>query len=590
MSQSSAITTKLFSTLLWGKRQVGITSIVLLVFIGATAIEAMTAQEAKRSKAKGSISGRVTIQGKPAANLPVGLFKDDYLLQDAPITKTETDAEGRFRFSDLQSNHYWLKVLSSNYVAPGDGYSRQGRRVTVREGESIEDADWDMIPGGTISGRITDVEGNPVADEMIHLFPVNGDHPHYDPLWFDGEKFKTDETGAYRVFGIPPGRYVIGIGEDIARLTGAVSYKNDILAAQGRVGHDYYYEQTLYPGVGQREQAHIFEVSSGDETGSIDFTVSKRRRAHKVSGRVIEERTGNPVRDCHIQVGYSYINGSLSSYSLNGPSDVNDKGEFSFSGFLPGRFFVNALFSEGSDLYGNRIDFEVKEEDVEGLVIRVHRGLTVSGTVEIEGASTADALVKRSLLKLKISTPDPNIRTANVSKEVAVNADGTFRIVGLPRGPVEISACFCDVCRFFAMERIEYASDDAKNDVKLAEKGVGADSRTLNVEVNMQRVRIVLRYKAASILCHVNVIGALPPDVHLMVLIDSGIGKGGWSGWREVDANGNMLETGLEPGNYDLVVGDGARRFTEIKSIKVANNQQTKVSFTIDASKIQKRD
>ena len=48
-----------------------------------------------------------------------------------------------------------------------------------------------------------------------------------------------------------------------------------------------------------------------------------------------------------------------------------------------------------------------------------------------------------------------------------------------------------------------------------------------------------------------------------------------------------MLETGLDPGIYELEIGDGGRRFTKAKRITVTNNQQTKVSFTIDASTIE---
>jgi hypothetical protein len=275
MSHPFATATKLLSALYRGKNIVPLASIILLVLVRSTVTEEVLAQDAKGSKASSSISGRVTIQGRPAQGILVGLFKDDQLERDGLIAKTETDAEGQFRFSAIPSNHYWLKVLSPNYVAPGERYLKQGRRVTVREGESLDDADWDVIPGGTISGRILDVDGNPVTDEMIHLFPIIGSAPSYDSLWFDGGNFKTDGTGAYRIFGISPGRYVIGIGEDIARLTGAVRYRHDIGAAQGRVERDHYYEQTLYPGVGQREQAHIIEVSSGAELTGIDFTVNK---------------------------------------------------------------------------------------------------------------------------------------------------------------------------------------------------------------------------------------------------------------------------------------------------------------------------
>ena len=561
-----------------------LTLIFLSMLATPTVIAKLSAQNTDNAKMVSSIAGRVTIHGMPGANLTVGLFKDNRFERDHLIAKTETDAEGRFQFSRSESDHYWLKVLSPNYVAK-DWQSMQGRRVTLREGESVSDADWDVIPGGAVAGRIMDVDGDPVVGEAINLFPVFDAEPYYEPVRLD-ERANTHATGSFRVLGIPPGRYIVGIGEDISRITGAVQYKNDFFAAHGRIGRDRYYEQTLYPGVLQREQAHVFEISSGEELRGIDFTVGKVHRSYRVSGRVIEADTSGPVRNCHIRVGYAYGN---SSYSVNGPSDVNEDGVFSFSGFLPGRFFVNALFSNDSELYGESVCFEVKDGDVEGVVIRARTGLTINGKVDIEGPPLADALKKRSQLKLKLSSPSGSRESAFVDKEIAVDKDGRFKIIGIPRGTVELSAFFCDVCELFEMDRVEYVEGDSKNELKLGEKGLGAHSRTLDLDSNLKGVRVVLHYKAASILCHVNVVGKLPPNVRLMVDVDSGIGKGGWAGWRDVDANGDMLETGLEPGEYALEVGDGGRRFTEKKRIKVTRNEQTKVSFTIDASKIQER-
>jgi len=59
------------------------------------------------------------------------------------------------------------------------------------------------------------------------------------------------------------------------------------------------------------------------------------------------------------------------------------------------------------------------------------------------------------------------------------------------------------------------------------------------------------------------------------------------SGERDVDVKGDMLETGLEPGVYELSIVDGSRYLTKAKRITVAKNQETKVSFTIDSNLIE---
>jgi hypothetical protein len=43
----------------------------------------------------------------------------------------------------------------------------------------MPDADLDIMPGGVISGRVTDADGNPVADEPVELTYAS-DHWHGD--------------------------------------------------------------------------------------------------------------------------------------------------------------------------------------------------------------------------------------------------------------------------------------------------------------------------------------------------------------------------------------------------------------------------
>jgi hypothetical protein len=126
-------------------------------------------------KQSGSISGRITIQGKPAAGVELELrpiIDDD--ISDPITGRFKTDNDGRYQFADLKSSYYWLKVITDEYVnAKGTdidmGYAKAGRRILVTDGETIIDANIDLTLGGTISGRIVDVDGKPIANEAVFI-------------------------------------------------------------------------------------------------------------------------------------------------------------------------------------------------------------------------------------------------------------------------------------------------------------------------------------------------------------------------------------------------------------------------------------
>ena len=120
---------------------------------------------------------------------------------------------------------------------------------------------------------------------------------------------------------------------------------------------------------------------------------------------------------------------------------------------------------------------------------------------------------------------------------------------------------------------MEYPVPGVNGQSHSAREGWRRNRRVVDVTSDIQDVRVMARYDAASILCHVNVIGALPQETRLMILIHRRIDNGGWGGWRRVDANGDMLEAGLEPGTYELTLGDGIRRFSEAKKVIVRTNR-----------------
>src|SRR5262245_35123117 len=155
----------------------------------------------------GSIAGQITIEGKHAPNLDLALLPQRHHFREDAIATTKTDEAGRYRFLSVPTGHYWLKVLESRYVnAIHWDAEGAGRRVWVADDESIENADLDLILGGAVTGRITDANGSPVADEYVALVFENEDRWHCEDalgLYDSADEFRTDENGEYRLYGIP---------------------------------------------------------------------------------------------------------------------------------------------------------------------------------------------------------------------------------------------------------------------------------------------------------------------------------------------------------------------------------------------------
>src|SRR4030095_3971757 len=85
--------------------------LVLLLLVVTTGI-AQTSTSA--TKAKATISGRITIEGQPAQGVGVILLRDDewkrmdYGLGIQPLPAATTDSEGRYKLSNVAAGAYVL--------------------------------------------------------------------------------------------------------------------------------------------------------------------------------------------------------------------------------------------------------------------------------------------------------------------------------------------------------------------------------------------------------------------------------------------------------------------------------------------------
>ena len=560
--------------------------VALLVLSGFLGLSAGISHQdpASAKQSTGSVEGRVTVAG--------------WLVPRNEYTEgTETDSNGRYRFEQVPPGPYWVEAISPRYVKSHQDSltAMQGVFVSVRGGSHIRAADLDLLLAAVISGRAVDADGDGVARQRVDLIQIP--EPGSGPVGMYSTWGVTDGSGMFTFEGIPAGHYLVSVGEDIARLTGAVRSKYD-WSRTGRVAGSHYYEQTFWPGTLDRARAEPVNVPAGADVQDVNIAVGASLPAFAVSGRVVDAETGKPVARCDIGVGHRTGSGydySGGNFPDPGPLSTDENGDFRAAGLIPGRFFLGAHFPENSELFARKVEFEIQDKDISGIEIRALRGLTLGGMVAVEGNHPA-AMSKLAQLKVaansKPETVQPDGRRIEVIapnptayRNGSVGADGIFKITGLQRGEFEVSISG-DAERCFSLVRLEYPKLTGETTGPVTIAGPNSRPVPLTLEArDITGVRIVLAYKNSRIRGHVDFKGGVLPQGKRLY---AGIGRadGSWSGLgAEVDADGNFLIEWLEPGDYRVLIETyqvATVTLSDVKTIHLDKDSEARVSFVVD--------
>jgi len=122
--------------------------IAIFLFASSTTVEAQTA--ATKANPTGSISGRITIDGKPAAGIPVAAVEGQSVnRRDAPACAF-SDVEGNYHISGLKSGEYQVWTLTPSMVAEPaapnySSYPGTAKSVLLAADENVTGVDLKLI-------------------------------------------------------------------------------------------------------------------------------------------------------------------------------------------------------------------------------------------------------------------------------------------------------------------------------------------------------------------------------------------------------------------------------------------------------------
>jgi hypothetical protein len=384
------------------------------------------------SRGQGTIRGSVTAAatGAPVRGATVrAVFGSG----DAPPVTTVTNDNGAFELRGLAAGSWQVSATKTGFVPREFGQrspAGRGSFVSVTDRRAA-DANIALLRGGAVTGRVFDEFGEPAVGVRVQAmqFTPTVDGRRIVPA---GTPDISDDTGAFRVYGLMPGDYLVSaraptpfdshtfiMGERVVFAPASTPLSARFLEMPRPVGSGRAPAATYFPGTSDLSAANAVSIGAGEERNGIDFALTRSQPA-RVSGRVVRSSGDSPA-------GPVMVSLSTDSLDLNATFAMNSvqaSGTFDFRDVPPGSYVLTATAPGGGRPEMAELPLRVTE-DITGLEIVTAPGVALGGTVVSDGG-TLPAL-RGTIVR---ATPVSGRRVAFSATSGAV-IDGAFTVPNL---------------------------------------------------------------------------------------------------------------------------------------------------------------
>lgn len=415
----------------------------------------------------------------------------------AAVRSAVTNDEGRFLLSDLPAGRFTVIATKAAYLDASYGASRPGRPgtpVSLASGERRALV-IHMTRGAVIEGVIRDEFGIPLPGLTVQALPPGQSAVATSTFGRNQvTSVTTDDRGAYRLFGLPPGEYVIAavptlfgdgeIGRRQEADTNALLSRLRDRTQPGRAASPaapepaseiVAYAPSYFPGVATASAATRVRLAAAEERRGTDFVFAPIA-VGTIEGSVV--RADGQTLDnvmLSVDVGSSQAVNPASRMILTQPPGPD--GRFRYSSVAPGRYrlvaragvtapdqagrggaggrggasmFVTSGSPTGTAPANPSAVFAVADVDITGpgvatVALTLRPGVSMRGRVVFDAAAATPP--DPSALRIGLSAPGTTgsysasyldgTRFGNVLGGVsAVNPrpDGSFELAGIPPG------------------------------------------------------------------------------------------------------------------------------------------------------------
>ena len=188
-----------------------------------------------------------------------------------------TDGDGRYEFKDLPAGRYQLTASKGPYVRMQYGQTHAfeaGKPIELAAGQTVDRVDFRLPVGAVVTGRIVDQYGEPMADVAVAAKRSQFQQGRRQFV-IAGHDAITNDIGEYRIYGLPPGEYVVSASLLGLDRIGAVS--NDRTA----------YGTMYFPGTAAPAQAQRISLDAGQTRAGVDIQLEPIHLA-RITGSAID--------------------------------------------------------------------------------------------------------------------------------------------------------------------------------------------------------------------------------------------------------------------------------------------------------------
>ena len=303
----------------------------------------------------------------------------------------------------------------------------------------------ELTPPGSISGRVLDRFGNPVANLTIQA--VQPGYENGKLSWNIVQSRPTNDLGEYRIFWLNPSRYYIRtVQSDSVETFIRSSFRsveiNNVVSAPGpwvirSIAEDGTVNDegtfpVYYPGTPQAVNATPVDIQPGSQFYGIDFQFVQYP-VHRVLGRItgLPGMTGSD-RFVKLVPDPALSSNSGISDSEELSAEVNDDDTFEIAGVPAGSYILAADVSVDSQRFFGTSPVEVRNSDVKGVVVTPSPNVEIAGRFLLDGdpaGANSFEVFTDSLLRSQLTPDDYSIATIDGTalnfRNVAI---GNYRI------------------------------------------------------------------------------------------------------------------------------------------------------------------
>jgi hypothetical protein len=386
-----------------------------------------------------------------------------------PSRSAITDDDGRFAIERLPSGRFTVSVSRASFITSIYGAKRPGKPgtpIVLADGQRVTGLAVKLWRGAVIAGLVRTEDGQPAEGLPVRVIAA---HQTSEPSirTLDNNGVSTNDAGEFRIFGLPPGTYLLCVTPPVLRGTSPTAMREaDMDAALAALrtratastavrpsptlpatSRPFTYAPIYFPGTANMSQAAPIALVPGQVVESV--TLQLQRVPTASVGGIVTHPDGRGASGASIQI----LQTPPAGYTLDTPLQVTARttpdGTFRIPAVSPGDYTMTARATPpgvastgrgGGPALWSEQRLSVSGNDISGLTLGLEPGPSLAGRVVFaEGTLKPPA----DLTQWRVSLVTPASLTQrgpimgsefNPGPPIALNADGTFEIAGIPPG------------------------------------------------------------------------------------------------------------------------------------------------------------